>query len=94
MSTKIASKISKVQEKQEAQHERSSKKPQVEEMSKSGVAPKSSLKPNESKSNLIKSAVVEKEKKEEEKAPSLETFDEPFFDEALQTLIGLGFPEE
>lgn len=63
-------------------------------MSKSGVATKPSLKANDSKANLIKSAVVEKEKKEEEKVPQLETFDEPFFDEALQTLIGLGFPEE
>jgi hypothetical protein len=45
-------------------------------MNKSGVSPKPGLRPNESKGNLLKTAVVEKEKEKEkeEKAPPLECF--------------------
>ena len=94
VSAKVASKInSKVQEKQDTQERSSKKQPaQDPQMSKSGISAKG-IKANDSKVNLNKT-VVEKKQKEEEKAPPLECFEEPFFDESLQALIGLGMPEE
>lgn len=67
-----------------------------EDMTKSGVALKGTMK-NDSKVSTKgeeKKKQKEKEEKEEKPQSTLQCFDEPFFEEALQTLIGLGFPEE